>query len=248
MMVIGFISLLAGMYNLLGFEKDIDGGSKIDQDKNIAPVVKILAPLSDASFGWNSAVPYSISVSDKEDGESKFQEIPSQEVFLKVQYMKDLAKAQAYVKRKSHDDLQGVVLMEVSNCFNCHSMKTEKMGPSFLQISRKYAYASNNIQLLAGRIVKGSSGIWGTAIMPPHPDLTMEKAAEIVKWMMTNAPNADLNYYVGLNGIFKMQASGSPSGRSNGVVVLTAYYTDHGTKNNPGHWLSAQNVIIVHGK
>ncbi len=57
------------------------------QIENHAPIVKILSPKNNSSYSSNSAIPYEISVSDKEDGESKYQEINPKEVFLEIKYV-----------------------------------------------------------------------------------------------------------------------------------------------------------------
>jgi hypothetical protein len=54
--------------------------------ENQPPSVKINIPADHGSFQWNGLVNYSISVTDKEDGSSAFEEIPSNEVLLKVVY------------------------------------------------------------------------------------------------------------------------------------------------------------------
>lgn len=56
---------------------------------NNAPVVKIIIPKNNSRYEWNTPIRYNIIVSDKEDGESKFQEILSSEVSLEVRYQPD---------------------------------------------------------------------------------------------------------------------------------------------------------------
>jgi len=64
-----------------------------------------------------------IEVSDAEDGESKYQEIQTAEVLVKLRYIENSAKASAYLKQKKFSDTIGVMNMLVSNCFNCHGVK-----------------------------------------------------------------------------------------------------------------------------
>ncbi len=53
------------------------------QWQNNPPIVKITEPKSNSVFPLNSLVRYSISVSDREDGESRFDEIPPIKYFWK---------------------------------------------------------------------------------------------------------------------------------------------------------------------
>src|SRR5437762_14058248 len=81
------------------------------QAENHAPVVKIMQPKIDAAFTWNSLVPYSIEVSDAEDGESKYQEIQTSEVLVKLKYFENPSKASAYLKQKRLSDTVAVMNM-----------------------------------------------------------------------------------------------------------------------------------------
>ena len=89
-------------------------------EENHAPVVKIISPKSNTSYTNNSTVQYSISVSDKEDGDSKFSEIAANEVFLEVNYYNDSAKLNADIKKTATNDAPGLATIKTSNCFNCH--------------------------------------------------------------------------------------------------------------------------------
>jgi cytochrome c len=64
--------------------------------------------------------------------------------------------------------------------------------------------------------------------MPAHPDLKVEQAREIVRWILRNNDDADENYLAGIQGAFRTKEK--PVRDSRGVYVLTASYTDHGIK------------------
>src|SRR6478736_4619800 len=66
--------------------------NKFTQQQNHTPVVKILSPLSNSSYNANAQVHYKISVSDNEDGESKYDEIDAKQVLLEVKYLSDASK------------------------------------------------------------------------------------------------------------------------------------------------------------
>lgn len=58
-------------------------------------------------------------------------------------------------------------------------------GPSYRDVANKYAGASDEmITTLAERIIKGGNGVWGEIFMTPHPDLPLEDAKTIVKYIL----------------------------------------------------------------
>ncbi|MCW3105517.1 MAG: hypothetical protein JWQ09_23, partial [Segetibacter sp.] len=65
-------------------------------------------------------IQYKIKVSDEEDGESAYDEIPSNEVFLEVKYLADASKATAEMNKAVKSDPAGLAAIKSSNCLNCH--------------------------------------------------------------------------------------------------------------------------------
>ena len=54
-------------------------------------------------FEWNTMVNYTISVSDKEDGTSEYNEIPAGEVLLRVVYLQDSSTIEKYLSDKANN-------------------------------------------------------------------------------------------------------------------------------------------------
>lgn len=212
---------------------------KYDHQKNHPPAVRFTTPENNSSFPWNTAVRYKINVSDQEDGESKYREISPKEVILEVRYVeKDTIK-------KSFKISPGLAVIESSNCFNCHHFNTKSTGPSFKEINKHYEHSQANIELLAHRIKAGSSGIWGNETMPAHSSLTDQQTKNIVQWIFRSANDSSLNFYTGIQGSFIIKKRGS---FQTGSFILTAIYTDHGTKDDPQERLTGRDVIVIHGK
>jgi cytochrome c len=218
------------------------------QQENHAPVVKIIKPANNKVYPWNTLIPYSIRVSDQEDGESGYQEIASKEVLLKVKYLPDAGKVKTYLKQKGNGDSLSLQEMMVSNCFNCHAVKNHLIGPSFQEINKHYSHTRSNFDSLERRIAEGSSGIWGKEVMPTHPELEKKIIQNMVSWIMNNANDNDprLDYYAGLEGAFQLKEQ-SPK-MSSGIFVLTASYTDHGSKDPVIKKLKGQDMVIIHVK
>lgn len=223
--------------SLLGFAS----AKKKENDENHPPVVKIISPKNNSSYNWNTQVGYSVSVSDKEDGESKFDEINVKEVVLRVKYFSDAAKANAALNENINEP--ALVAIKTSNCFNCHDFNAKSIGPSFFEISKRYA-TSSNIDAIVKHIREGSVGVWGKVKMPTHPELSKAQTEEIVKWILKNASDPTVNFYSGTDGSFWTKTAG----KQQGAFLLTATYTDHGSKENPKQNLSGQDAIIVTAK
>ena len=233
-----FIPILCSVVNFASPSKK----NKV-QRENHPPVVKIIAPKNNSFFNGNSQVNYTISVSDKEDGESKYEEINPKEVLLEIKYAGDVSKLTGELNRTDQSDPSGLTVISTSNCFNCHSFNSKLIGPSFNEISKRYPATSFNIALLIKRIREGSTGVWGKVSMPTHPELTEEETQNMVQWILKNATNPNINYYIGTEGSFRIK---QPVGSAqNAAYILTASYTDHGLKDGSKQRLKGQDVVII---
>lgn len=83
----------------------------------------------------------------------------------------------------------GKALMEQSDCFSCHAVDQKIVGPSFKDVAKRYRGKSGATAQLADKIIKGGAGNWnavtGGVSMPPHPQLSKEDAAAMVKWILS---------------------------------------------------------------
>jgi cytochrome c len=213
------------------------------QPQNHPPQVKILTPKDDSIYHWNNQIPFKISVSDKEDGESKYDEINPKEVLLEI---KKTEVGQTRSKEKAdagQEDPLGLFVMRRSNCLNCHSFEANSIGPSFLQISNRYPATETNFLLLAKRIREGSSGIWGKPTMPSHPELTTQETKSVAQWILYKANDPSIQYCVGTEGSFWIHPRGGDRHPSN--FELTASYVDHGQKNDSSNRLKGTDRISI---
>jgi cytochrome c len=214
------------------------------QQQNQAPVVKIINPKNNGFFDWDAQVSYQVNVADKEDGDSKYDEINAMEVLLEIKYVGSKAKISATTKTDAEP--AGLAVMRTSNCFNCHSFNAKSIGPSFHDISAKYPVTAANIDLLVKHVREGSSGIWGKVSMPTHPELTADEARNTVKWLLKVATDPNVNYYTGTSGSFRTKPLAAPDKK--GTYVITASYTDHGLKTNGANRLSGRDVVVLNSR
>ncbi|TKK71583.1 c-type cytochrome [Ilyomonas limi] len=214
----------------------------IIQQQNTVPVVKIINPKNKAVVNAASPVNYSITVSDKEDGDSKYDEINVKEVLLEVQYVSDTSALTKMMSESVQKDMAGLAAIRTSNCFNCHNFNSKLIGPSFNDIGKKYASNAANTALLQKHILEGSTGVWGNVSMPSHPELNKEQAANIVQWILQITTDNNTDYYVGTTGTFQIRSN------KKGAYLLTGSYTDHGVENNAAQQLKGQDRIIIYSK
>jgi cytochrome c len=215
------------------------------QGQNHVPVVKIIKPKNDSAFALNTLVGYSISISDREDGDSRFDEINNKEVLLQVKYLEGMANM-PQTGNSGISDAKGLVLIRTSNCFNCHNFSSKGIGPSFYDIVQKYPVTPENIAAVAKRVKDGSTGIWGKVAMPTHPELTGDQAQTIVDWILHYSAAPGTDYYIGAQGVFKLKQPADATAK--GVYLLTATYIDHGLKPDSANRLEGSDMMLVRGK
>lgn len=195
--------------------------------ENTAPKVEITSPIKNVKLEWNTIVPYSISVSDKEDGDSGYDEINSNEVVLTVTYFSDSSKVEKYIDKTVSSRSEILSAMVSSNCFTCHKAKDKMIGPSFEEIAKRYSPTLKNKEYLAQKISKGSNGVWGDEIMPAQPELEKENIVKFLDWLFKNARDSNFTFYTGTEGAFRTREKLSDR-QGKGIYVLHAQYFDHG--------------------
>lgn len=189
-------------------------GRKVQKDE--PPVVRIVSPSASQQYVWNSQMRYEIAVMDKEDGDSKYNEISSREVLLEVRTISD---EQAAGNDKNRKPLQA---MMASNCMNCHDFTSKLIGPSFVAIGEKYA-DKNAVDNLVKSVRDGSKGIWGDIVMPTHHELSEAETRSMVEWILSFSKDKDVSYYIGTEGTLRIK---KPDHKTT-ALQLTATYLDH---------------------
>lgn len=81
--------------------------------------------------------------------------------------------------------LPGEKLVNMSDCSGCHNRTQKVVGPAYVEIAAKYPDNAANVALLADKIIKGGSGVWGEVPMTPHADMSKEDATEMVKYILS---------------------------------------------------------------
>lgn len=71
------------------------------------------------------------------------------------------------------------------NCLACHYVDKRKYGPSFKEIAAKYADQKNAVEVLARKIRRGGTGVWGQDVMPPQPQVSAAEAGTLAKYVLS---------------------------------------------------------------
>lgn len=79
----------------------------------------------------------------------------------------------------------GKLLVDESDCKTCHHATNRIVGPSHKEVAEKYPFTDENIKLLADRIIKGGSGVWGEIPMTPHTDISKEDAEKMAIYVLS---------------------------------------------------------------
>ena len=70
------------------------------------------------------------------------------------------------------------------NCTACHYVDKRKYGPSFQQVAAKYADQKNAVAVLAKKIRRGGTGVWGQDVMPAQPQVSAAEARVLATYIL----------------------------------------------------------------
>jgi cytochrome c len=71
------------------------------------------------------------------------------------------------------------------NCFACHRIDRNHLGPSFRNIAAKYADDKEAESRMAKKVREGGVGVWGQVPMPAQPQVTEAEAATLSRWILS---------------------------------------------------------------
>ena len=78
-----------------------------------------------------------------------------------------------------------VELATKKNCMACHAVDKKLVGPSYKDVSAKYAGQKDAVDKLTQKVLKGGSGVWGAVPMPANAQVTPAEAKQLVEWVLT---------------------------------------------------------------
>jgi cytochrome c len=75
-------------------------------------------------------------------------------------------------------------MYKTKNCFACHRIDRNHLGPAFKTIAAKYAEDKGVDVKLAKKIREGGVGVWGQVPMPAQAQVTDEEALTLARWIL----------------------------------------------------------------
>ena len=168
-------------------------------------------------------IEYRVLVSDKEDGPN----IDSSSIFVSVTY--DVRSNDLFSSGHQGVNSPGIGknLTQSLDCKGCHKEREKSIGPSYVDVSRRYKHDDNPHAYLRKKIIEGGSGAWGEVVMPAHPNLSEKDTDHIISWIMSLTE---------IDGrIESLPASGiiiPPSTNPDNSLIIAASYKDGGIGHN----------------
>ncbi len=123
---------------------------------------------------------------------------------------------------------EGLSLMRKSDCFNCHAMEHKIVGPPLVEIAKRYNKDPKSAEQAAQRVVQGSSGVWGTVPMLPHPQHKLGDTQQMVAWIFTLTDQKKDALEAPIGSQATLNVPKAPEGSRVPNLVLSAAYSDPG--------------------
>ena len=82
------------------------------------------------------------------------------------------------------DAAKAKALAQSKNCFACHAVDKKLVGPSYVDVAKKYKGGADAEANLIKKVIHGGGGVWGTIPMPPNP-VKEDEAKLLVEWILS---------------------------------------------------------------
>ncbi|HMJ68461.1 MAG TPA: c-type cytochrome [Cyclobacteriaceae bacterium] len=80
---------------------------------------------------------------------------------------------------------QGEALVKASDCKTCHAKDVKLVGPSHMDVAKKYDFTEANVKLLAKKVIEGGQGVWGEIPMTAHVGLSQADAEKMARYVLS---------------------------------------------------------------
>lgn len=194
---------------------------------NTRPVVAI-GSADNLSFYWpGQSFPYSIAVTDKEDGVIDQRRVSAYYLYTPQHYSADhIIRNIGNLAALTETNVAGRELVNGSDCKTCHTIDKVSVGPSFMDIANRYKQQGGSLENLAKKIIDGGAGSWGKEhVMNAHPQLTPDDTRQIVRYIFSLADKGKTAQAIPLQGRLPLAYNEK---EPRGQHVIVAAYTDRG--------------------
>jgi len=76
-------------------------------------------------------------------------------------------------------------LAKANNCMACHATDKKLVGPAYKDVAKKYAGDAKAADMLAAKIIKGGSGVWGAIPMPANAKVSEADSKKLAAWVLS---------------------------------------------------------------
>lgn len=76
-------------------------------------------------------------------------------------------------------------LAKANNCMACHAADKKLVGPAYKDVAKKYAGDAKAADMLAAKIIKGGSGVWGAIPMPANAKVSEADSKKLATWILS---------------------------------------------------------------
>ena len=89
--------------------------------------------------------------------------------------------------RAQLDDKSAMAIMNKAACSACHTIDKRSVGPSYKDVAAKRKGEKDAAAVMAEKIRKGSTGVYGPIPMPPNPadKVSDDQVKQMVAWILT---------------------------------------------------------------
>lgn len=199
---------------------------------NEPPVVSIDFGTANKSFWFgDKELPYTIGVTDREDGSTTDGKIKAEGVAVTFDYVPagfdpiEIASKQSGVENAAILNL-GKNLIEGSDCKSCHQYTEKSIGPSYQAVAEKYPNSEANTKYLMEKVINGGAGVWGEHGMAAHPSLPEADVRRMVDYILSMDDTQSNISSLPLTG--KANAVVPEGENGQGSFLLRASYADKG--------------------
>lgn len=205
---------------------------------NDEPVVSIRLTDGNRSF-YLPGVPFSYAVDVQDNDTAK---IDPASFYISVDYQEGFDRASSdRGHQQGHFAVSGKNLALSLDCKSCHKEAEASIGPSFLQVAQRYARDPHAMNYLGQKIINGSKGVWGEAVMAAHPNMAQDDVQQITAWILSLDNKTPAKKSLPVSGTITPAADQKPGS----VLVLSARYTDKGGTNSKA--LTGNGSLVLPG-
>ena len=76
-------------------------------------------------------------------------------------------------------------LAKANNCMACHAVDKKLVGPAYKDVAKKHGDDASKADMLAAKIIKGGSGVYGAIPMPANPKVSEADAKKLATWVLS---------------------------------------------------------------